>query len=438
MPEIKLGNYPIFDLSRGLVPTTPGYQMWYEEDKSLLHVDNKTFKLIDSSLIHTPVIIPANPGNGIARDLVNLVTGKTTGKNGNITAAATQQTFSAISDTIITGHATNLFPGDYIVIYRLNFSSGSEINRDPADAIYYGNSGLKGMISNAATTVDGTPTTFSATPNGWDDANATSFVRAVVVGVNSYYYKNGNTSQHVIFQIQNAPFQAKFNLTSSNAGGYSNSAINTYLMGDFKNALIEAGANLYELKRLVSNSPTSTGISTPMSVFLPTATEIGAANTYVVDKTDNVVFPYYKQPPASGIAALVNRKKYVFNNEGYWWTSTPVSNTADKFWEVMPDGSLQAQYADWARGISPCFVIKGPEIQYIGEEIQVTISYYDGSNKTMLISSETVTPNTTITLSNYGASWFKMDTNAFIGVGGGTYILTENISVYNSSSGGSG
>jgi hypothetical protein len=47
MPEIKLGNYPLFDLSRGLVPTTPGYQMWYEQDKSLLHIDDKIFRFVE-------------------------------------------------------------------------------------------------------------------------------------------------------------------------------------------------------------------------------------------------------------------------------------------------------------------------------------------------------------------------------------------------------
>jgi predicted thioesterase len=60
MPEMKLGNLPIFDLSRGLVPTTPGYQMWYEESASILHIDDKIFRFVDPSELFTPSTFTLN------------------------------------------------------------------------------------------------------------------------------------------------------------------------------------------------------------------------------------------------------------------------------------------------------------------------------------------------------------------------------------------
>jgi hypothetical protein len=69
----------------------------------------------------------------------------------------------------------------------------------------------------------------------------TTQTRLTVAGINSFYGKNGNNTQHVVFHFQNVPVTRRMNATNTNAGGYPASEMREYVTGNFLAGLLSAG-----------------------------------------------------------------------------------------------------------------------------------------------------------------------------------------------------
>ncbi|GHV58427.1 hypothetical protein AGMMS49579_25920 [Spirochaetia bacterium] len=141
-------------------------------------------------------------------------------------------------------------------------------------------------ITVAGTTVTDQPIT-KAPFEGYEGR----LLRLIVVGVNSFNGKNGNgTSAHLVFQFQNVAFEHPMNPATEKdkygtvKGGYRDSAMRAYILGDFLPGLIAAGVPesiLWGPKRMVWNEVgAKDAAEISDKLWLPTEWEIFGGNTW--------------------------------------------------------------------------------------------------------------------------------------------------------------
>jgi hypothetical protein len=212
-------------------------------------------------------------------------------------------------------------------------------------------------------------------------------LRLVVVGINSFKGKNGNTTNHVVFQFQNIPVKRRLNPTNSNAGGYAASEIREYLTpvtgksdsGRFLVGLIAAGvpdAVLWAPKRIMAkewNSKTSSEtITIEDKVWLPTSWElIGAQGGSPIAETQANQALFDPRYANGSTYATASRVKYLAGTapgsrgEGQWyWLASPNYDTQQDniynfFRSVDVDGYAGHLYSlTTAGGVAPAFCVK--------------------------------------------------------------------------------
>jgi hypothetical protein len=208
-------------------------------------------------------------------------------------------------------------------------------------------------------------------------------LRLIVVGINSFHSgrgvnatgptQNGDTggkyditandaTPHVVFQFQNIPVIRRMNPTETNAGGYRDSEMRSYVTGNFlaglKNAGVPAGA-LWAPKRVVSVKGASGSNEISDLLWLPTEREMfgGNTNSVAADETEE------NQARLEYYDSNEKRVKYLENgNAKSYWEASPsyrdVSNPDNKvnrsFCSVgMSSGSTNYSLADYIYMAAP-------------------------------------------------------------------------------------
>jgi hypothetical protein len=197
----------------------------------------------------------------------------------------------------------------------------------------------------------------SKQPPGYDGKT----LRLIVVGINSFINKNGNNQQHVVFQFQNIPVTSQMNSFNTNAGGYANSEMRTYLTGNFLTGLIAAGVPvgvLWAPMRYVAkeyNNTTET-VEIPDFLWLPTVREMFGANDHypVVENAANQArLEYYS-------GDMYRIKHTGSNTPASYWVSSPYMSTSSHFWSVLDAGTasgIAANSTSPAVGVAPAFCV---------------------------------------------------------------------------------
>jgi hypothetical protein len=196
--------------------------------------------------------------------------------------------------------------------------------------------------------------------------------RLIVVGINSFIGKNGNSTQHVVFQFQHVPVTRRMNATDTCEGGYEASEMRRYLTevtgangsGKFLAGLVAAGvpkAKLWAPKRVVSLKNGPGEISDLL--WLPTEREINGTS-YVSVSADETAgnqarLEYYDDN--------LKRRKYSKSSAGYpaittssgvdYWLASPYNGSAVRFCRIGGSGSYGSNLATGQLGCAPAFCI---------------------------------------------------------------------------------
>jgi hypothetical protein len=189
--------------------------------------------------------------------------------------------------------------------------------------------------------------------------------RLIVVGINSFNAKNGNSTPHVVFQFQNITHNHQMNATGGSNGGYPASDMRKYLSGPFLAGLIDAGVPdqvLWPPARMVQILNDATDEDLPLAqiedtLWLPTAWEMtGSATANVPEETvgNQARLEYYASP--------ASRVKYDASGAKQYWLASTCSNNDTVFASTKTDGNVQAGMGDYGAetpyGVAPAFCVQ--------------------------------------------------------------------------------
>jgi hypothetical protein len=183
-------------------------------------------------------------------------------------------------------------------------------------------------------------------------------LRLIVVGIDSFAKTNRDTPAHVVFQFQNIPGTRQMNSWNTNYGGYKESEMRPYLMGNFLRGLIGAGVPegvLYAPTRYIANGgPGATAADTLTDwLWLPTEWELFGENAYS-NKTRETAA---NQARLEYYESHVQRTKYSME-AGWWWEASPLDRTESYFCIVDPDGYPLNYWASGVNGVAPAFCVR--------------------------------------------------------------------------------
>jgi uncharacterized repeat protein (TIGR02543 family) len=181
-------------------------------------------------------------------------------------------------------------------------------------------------------------------------------LRVMVVGINSYYDKNGNgtSTPHLIFHFKDYPGNARMEATQTNANGYLNSEMRTYLTGTYWPALQTAGvpdAVVWNISRRVANKGNvASGTHTITDkLWLPTEREMTGSNTFSNSThetdTNQGHFAYYDNDS--------KRKK-----SNRYFMASPEYGLVSSFCGIIASGGLSSYNASAVLGCAPAFAVK--------------------------------------------------------------------------------
>lgn len=171
------------------------------------------------------------------------------------------------------------------------------------------------------------------------------------------YFKNYNTTHHVVMQFKHCPFKKEINSENSNVGGYPAMPIATYLSTTFGAGLEAAmGISCLSIKQYSQTAATTWSIPTGYKVFLPTENQLIGHKGSSTIATGTVSyelgqFPYY----------AINPKGLMKNFNGVlcrYWTASPLFAASYCFAIVGYDGYVGSSAAsnDYV-GVAPVFCI---------------------------------------------------------------------------------
>lgn len=195
-------------------------------------------------------------------------------------------------------------------------------------------------------TVDGTTYTWNATYQN---------LRIVISGFNHYIHCGDpeNTKNHILWTFKNIVLQRQINSSYTNTGGYSASAMKTYLDGVFALGLGSAlGSSdyLYTISRAISKKDSTESVRN--TVFLPTEVEVFGVATYGDDQiawNTNIQYPIYRD------SSYYRCKKYN-GSRAWWWEATPYASNSTSFCRVYSHGNSDGTGAsDNYGGVAPAF-----------------------------------------------------------------------------------
>ncbi|GMO35497.1 MAG: hypothetical protein Ta2F_11540 [Termitinemataceae bacterium] len=196
--------------------------------------------------------------------------------------------------------------------------------------------------------------------------NATSGLRLIVIGINSFNVINGNNTPHVVFHFENIPGKHKMNNTDNNTTGYLGSAMREYIVNNFLTGLENAGVPKDVLWRPIRRvASRGDGVPTAQTVkddlWLPTEREMfGFGTTYTygpwsvttVEKAENQAnfTEFYTNDEA--------RTKSYASNSDWYWLASPDSGSASTFCYVIHYGYANYIYASSVGGCAPAFCVQ--------------------------------------------------------------------------------
>lgn len=176
-----------------------------------------------------------------------------------------------------------------------------------------------------------------------------------MIGGTQYTYQIGAIdlyeSHEVIFVPKTCIGTRQHHTSNTNAGGWAQSDIRTYLNGTFKDGLEDdIRNNLKEIEFKSSAGGQSTAITTTTDkIWLPREYEIFGTTTYAA----NTEAQYCRQYP---IFATQNQR--IRTNNGVasnWWEASAYVSNSTYFCDVHADGSANDHNASNSYGLVPCF-----------------------------------------------------------------------------------
>ncbi|GMO29526.1 MAG: hypothetical protein Ta2F_04910 [Termitinemataceae bacterium] len=188
--------------------------------------------------------------------------------------------------------------------------------------------------------------------------NATSGLRLIVIGINSFNGKNGNNTPHVVFHFNDVPGKHKMNEDSTNTTGYLNSAMHSYVTGNFLTGLKNAGVPdgvLWQPSRRVASSGNGTPTAQTITdkLWLPTAWEMTGEQSGSVASCETSS----NQASFTGYYEDDNKRKKTGSGTWYWLAS-PYSGLPSGFCLVYSNGVTQTLGANLAGGCAPAFCVQ--------------------------------------------------------------------------------
>ncbi|GMO39295.1 MAG: hypothetical protein Ta2F_15700 [Termitinemataceae bacterium] len=190
--------------------------------------------------------------------------------------------------------------------------------------------------------------------------SATSGLRLIVIGINSFNVINGNNTPHVVFHFEDVPGKHQMNETNDNTTGYLDSAMRAYIVNNFLTGLKNAGVPdevLWPPSRRVASSWNGTTAHTVKDkLWLLTEREMFGFGTYsygpwsvsTVETAENQVSftGYYKSDT-----------ERIKNGEWYWLAS-PFSMADSFFCYVNIIGIAHMYNASSFGGCAPAFCVR--------------------------------------------------------------------------------
>ncbi|GMO26715.1 MAG: hypothetical protein Pg6A_14070 [Termitinemataceae bacterium] len=252
----------------------------------------------------------------------------------SITTQDVTSTFNKVSAYIKTQSPSSVNPSDGLGLIKL----GDYVNLKSLNVAAYN--------SNPAVIITNT--------NAGDDK-----LRVMVVGINPYYNKNGNgtSTPHLIFHFKDSPGNARMEATDTNANGYLNSEMRTYITSKCWPALQTSGvpdAVVWNISRRVTNKGGSGASGTHTitdKLWLPTEREMfgrntGSNSTHETDANQGRFF-YYNSDAK-------RQKSY------YYWLASPYATLTSAFCIVYYYGDANGMEASEPTygGCAPAFAVK--------------------------------------------------------------------------------
>jgi uncharacterized repeat protein (TIGR02543 family) len=249
----------------------------------------------------------------------------------SISTADVTNTFNTVKSYLATQNAADVNPAGGLGVIKL----GDYVELPSLRVAAYNSNG--GGINITSNTGDGK-------------------LRLMVVGINPYYGKNGNTvTQHLVFHFKDFPGKGRMNESEINTGGYAASEMRQYLINEYLPGLLTAGvpdSALWAVKRVGANDGVATGTNTiEDKLWLPTERELFGSNSNSNSNYESSAnqgrFGYYSSDDS-------RRKSEIYlgaspSKEAYWWCG--VENGASTKW-IKPADSY---------GVAPAFAISGAD-----------------------------------------------------------------------------
>lgn len=172
----------------------------------------------------------------------------------------------------------------------------------------------------------------------------------VIMGFNHDDKADGSGKAGITFGLKNLMASTRaMNSSNTNSGGFTGSAMYTWLTGTLLPALpSDLQAVLKSVNKKTSAGNQSSTINTnAMKVFLFSEVEIFGSTTYSVSG-EGSQYDYF--------ATAANRIKYLSNGAGSasnWWERSPIASSSVSFCRVGSDGNAYYYAASNSRGV--CF-----------------------------------------------------------------------------------
>jgi hypothetical protein len=206
------------------------------------------------------------------------------------------------------------------------------------------------------------------------------YLRLIVVGINSFNGKNGNSKDHVVFQFQNIPVERRMNSSNTNVGGYAASEMRTYLTGNFLTGLTSAGVPdsvLWAPKRVMATEYSGSGTTEiEDKLWLPTEREMFGNRKYSnnsaeTDANQGRLDYYCTQNGYTGDRS--QRTKYNSDNlrsgsgvpadddglGSFYWEASPDYSGSSSFCNANRGGGAYHYAASDDLGVVPAFCVAG-------------------------------------------------------------------------------
>ena len=170
--------------------------------------------------------------------------------------------------------------------------------------------------------------------------------------------ETSETACGFVFEFADIITNQSVNSTNTNVGGWTKSAIRTYISNDIFNALPSDLQNVIITTKVISGHGKTSGeknFETEDKLYLLTSKEIyGTKHDYDTINNETKQLDYYKNLGVSSTNYAEAIKQYN-GSANFWWLRSSYSRYTFNTLNVQRDGSCDAGSSDTDRGISPAF-----------------------------------------------------------------------------------